>query len=72
MEEGKDGGWIKELGDTIVEVTKWIEEHKGSGYENVRLIYIVPVLADAVVNLEKRVSELEGKEEIERIIERGG
>ena len=54
------------------EVRKWVEEHKGSGYENIRLIRIVPVLVNAVINLEKRVSELEIKEEIERIAERGG
>ena len=69
MEEGKDGGWIKELGDTTAELKKRLEEHEGIGSQ---LIRVIPILIEAVINLEKRVSALEIKEEIERIIERGG
>lgn len=59
MDENKNTEWVTELREEVQNVREWIEKNEKSSFTNYRLIHLIPILVDAVINLEKRVSEIE-------------
>ena len=59
MEEQKKIEWTDELRDEVRTLREWIEKNEKSSFANYRLIHLIPILVDAVINLEKRLSEIE-------------
>ena len=61
MNNNKDEGWIVELREEIKSVREWIEKNENNETKNIRLIHLIPILIDAVIDLEKRLHKIERK-----------
>ena len=61
MNNNKDEGWVLELIDETQIVREWMEKHEDNPFVLNRLCRLIPILISAVIDLEKRVLELEEK-----------